>query len=75
MQLEELEEAEKAFVAAVKLESDHVPALHNLAVIYDRTERMEEALSYYEKVQALAPHLHTIDAVRHAHYDVKFLVE
>ena len=75
MDLEELAEAEAAFKQAVYLESDHVPSLHNLATICDRTGRDEEALEYYRRVQRLTPHLETIEAVRHAKYDLKFLVE
>ncbi len=71
----ELDEAEMAFKEAVELNMDHVPALHNLAALCERMDRPREALSYYKKVQALTPHLGTIDAVKHAKYDVKFLVE
>ena len=75
MDLEELAEAETAFKKAIYLESDHVPSLHNLATIYDQTGRADEALEYYGRVQRLTPHLETIEAVRHANYNLKFLVE
>ena len=75
MGLEELEEAEQAFMRAVYLQSDHVPSLHNLANVFDQTGREDEALVYYRKVQKLTPHLETIEAVRHANYDLKFLVD
>ena len=75
MKREEFAEAEAAFKEAVKLETDHVPALHNLAVVCDQTGRVEEAVSYYQQVQALTPHLRTIDAVRHAQFDVEYLMK
>ena len=74
-ELEELTEAEAAFREAIYLESDHVPSLHNLATICEKTGRSEEALEFYSRVQKLTPHLETIEAVRHANYDVKFLVK
>ena len=75
MGLEEFVEAEVAFEKAIYLEGDHVPSLHNLATICDQTGRLEKALEYYSRVQRLTPHLETIEAVRHANYDLKFLVE
>ena len=75
LKLHQLGPAEDAFKEAVGLDPDHVPALHNLAIICDRTERPEESLAYFRQVQLLTSHLKTIDAVRHAKYDVGFLVK
>lgn len=67
--------AEIAFKEVVALERDHIPALHNLGMICEKTDRMEEAIDYYYKVQQLAPHLSTIEAVKHTSYSVEYLVE
>ena len=67
--------AEAAFKQVIALSGDHIPALHNLGVICEKTERYAEAVQYYGKVQQLAPHLATIDAVKHASYDVNYLTE
>ena len=67
--------AEAAFKQVIALSGDHIPALHNLGVICEKTERYEEALQYYGKVQQLAPHLATIEAVKHASYNVNYLIE
>ena len=75
MELEEWKQAEDAFKKAVYLQSDHVPSLHNLAAVCDRTGREEEAMAYYRQVQKLTPHLETIEAVRHASFDLKVLVD
>ena len=75
MKLEQYDRAEPAFKEAVRLVIDHVPAMHNLASIYERTERLEEAQIYYQKVQQLVPHLHTIEAAQHAQYDIEYLVK
>lgn len=67
--------AEAAFKQVIALSGDHIPALHNLGVICEKTERFAEAVRYYGKVQQLAPHLATIEAVKHASYNVNYLVE
>ncbi|MBT4497220.1 MAG: tetratricopeptide repeat protein [Gemmatimonadetes bacterium] len=67
--------AEVAFKEVVALEEDHVPALHNLGTVCERLGRLQEAAHYYERVRALTPHLATIEAVKHATYDVEYLVE
>lgn len=67
--------AEAAFKQVIALAGDHIPALHNLGVICEKTERLAEAIQYYGKVQQLAPHLTTIEAVKHASYDVSYLIE
>ena len=40
--------AEAAFKEVVVLEQDHIPALHNLGMICEKTDRMEEAVDYYK---------------------------
>ena len=75
LRLEEFAPAEAAFLRAVELERDHVPALHNLANICERTDRLGEATRYYERVRDLVPHLATIEAARHAKYDVQHLIK
>ena len=67
--------AEAAFEQVIALAGDHIPALHNLGVICEKTERFAEAVQYYGKVQQLAPHLATIEAVKHASYNVNYLIE
>ena len=67
--------AEAAFKEVVVLEQDHIPALHNLGMICEKTGRSEEANGYYTKVQILAPHLPSIEAVKHTSYNVEYLVE
>lgn len=67
--------AEKAFARAVELEPDHVPALHNLAVVYEQAGHPELAAPLLEQVLLLTPHLMTIDAARNAKYDEKILME
>lgn len=68
-------QAEAAFAAAVDLNPDHVPALHNLAGVYERSGRMERARQCYERVHLLTPHLQTIEAARNAHYDEEYLLK
>lgn len=75
LRLEELDAAEQAFLAAVELDEDHVPALHNLAYILDLTGREPDAEAYYRRVIRLTPHLETIEAARNANYDEKILLE
>lgn len=75
LQLEDLAAAEVAFAAAVQLEEDHVPALHNLAHVLERTDRPTEAEVYYRRVAILTPHLDTIGAARDATYDETYLLE
>ena len=67
--------AEAAFKQVIELERDHIPALHNLGMICEKTDRAEEAIDYYYKVQLLAPHLPSIEAVKHTSYKVEYLVE
>jgi len=57
------------------LEQDHIPALHNLGTICEKMDRAEEAIEYFLKVQQLAPHLPTMEAVKHSSYKVEYLVE
>lgn len=71
----DLAEAEAAFRRVIALSGDHIPALHNLGAICEKTERYAEAIQYYGKVQQLAPHLATIEAVKHASYNVNYLIE
>ncbi|MFH1569539.1 MAG: tetratricopeptide repeat protein, partial [Gemmatimonadota bacterium] len=59
----------------VHLNPDHVPALHNLATVYERTGRPEEARSCYQRVQELTPHLGSIDAARNARYGEEYLLQ
>jgi tetratricopeptide (TPR) repeat protein len=66
--------AEEAFRRAVALQSDHVPALHNLGAVCEHLGRDQEALVWYQRVRDLSPHLATIEAVKGAHYDVTFLL-
>jgi tetratricopeptide (TPR) repeat protein len=67
--------AEATFKQVVALEQDHIPALHNLGTICEKTNRLDEAVGYYFKIQRLAPHLATIEAVKHSSYKVEYLVE
>lgn len=67
--------AEQVFKQVVALEGDHIPALHNIATICEKTDRLEEATEYYLRVQQLAPHLPSMEAVKHATYKVEYLVE
>ena len=67
--------AEAAFKQVIELERDHIPALHNLAMICEKTDRADEAIAYYYQVQLLAPHLPSIEAVKHTSYKVEYLVE
>ena len=39
LRLDDLDNAEVAFATAVELDARHVPALHNLATVYERTNR------------------------------------
>jgi len=71
----DLAEAEAAFRQVIALSADHIPALHNLGAICEKTERYAEAVQYYGRVQQLAPHLATIEAVKHASYNVNYLIE
>ena len=73
--LEDLAAAETAFVAAIRLDEDHVPALHNLAQVLDLQGRHTEAEGFYQRVALLTPHLDTIEAARNATYDEKILLD
>ena len=75
LRLEDLAAAEVAFINAVGLDEDHVPALHNLAHVLDLTGRTEDAVVYYRRVSELTPHLDTIEAARDATYDEKILLD
>jgi len=75
MKLEDLPAAETAFARAIEMETDHVPALHNLAVLYEHTGRLEMATALLNRVVELTPHLATIDAARNASYDETILME
>ena len=71
----EYPEAEVAFKEVVEMEMDHVPALHNLGVVYEQMGRLQDAAKYYDRVKKLTPHLSTIEAVKHATFDVNYLVK
>ena len=75
MRLADLPAAETAFARAIEMETDHVPALHNLAVLYEQTGRLEMATPLLNRVVELTPHLATIDAARNASYDETILME
>jgi len=75
LKLQHLPQAEAAFAAAVNLVPDHVPALHNLAGVYERSGRLDQARECYERVRLLTPHLRSIEAARHARYDEEYLFE
>ena len=75
MDLQDYAAAETEFKKAIELEPDHVPALHNLASIYERQERLHEAEYYYRRVHQLTPHLKNIEAAKHAKYNVEYLVK
>ena len=75
LRLEDLASAGKAFAAAVRLDSEHVPAIHNLAYVLDRTGRAEEAERYYQLEALLTPHLHRIESARNAAWDDSYLFD
>ena len=75
MRLGDMQLAERSFAAAIALNGEHVPALHNLATVYERTDRPAAAWRYYDRVRALTPHLDSIEAARAATYDETYLVE
>ena len=75
LEAEKLPDAEASFTRAVEIERDYIPALHNLGLVYERQGRSEEAEAAYLRVQELAPHMSSIEAVKHTTYDVKYLVE
>ena len=68
-------EAEVAFLLALENEPDYIPALHNLANVYELLGRQADADRVYLRVSDLAPHMTTIELIKHAKYDVKYLVE
>ncbi|MEE3262311.1 MAG: tetratricopeptide repeat protein, partial [Candidatus Latescibacterota bacterium] len=72
---EDLVAAEYSFARAIELEPDHVPALHNLAVVYEQTDRPHMATPLLNQVVQLTPHLATIDAARNVTYDETVLME
>lgn len=75
LQMGEMSQAERAFSAAIELNEEHVPALHNLATVFELTDRATEAQQYYDRVRVLAPHIDSIDAARTAVYDEAYLME
>ena len=75
LESEDLTGAELAFKMAIEIERDYIPALHNLGTIYERQGRLDEAEAVYLRVQELAPHMSTIESVKHTTYDVKYLDE
>jgi tetratricopeptide (TPR) repeat protein len=75
LKLGEMQQAEGAFSSAVKLNEEHVPALHNLATVFELTDRTAQAWHYYDRVRALAPHIDSIEAAREAIYDEAYLME
>ena len=75
LEADDLHSAERAFKKAVEIERDYIPALHNLGLVYERQGRLDEAEAAYLRVQELAPHMSSIEAVKHTTYDVKYLVE
>jgi tetratricopeptide (TPR) repeat protein len=75
LESEDLVGAEQAFKRTIEIEIDYIPALHNLGTIYERQGRLDEAEAAYLRVQELAPHMSTIEAVKHTTYDVKYLVK
>ena len=75
LKMKDLEGAEHAFSSAIELNSEHVPALHNLATVFELTDRAEMAWRYYDRVRALAPHINSIEAARMATYDETYLME
>jgi tetratricopeptide (TPR) repeat protein len=68
------EPAIKAYEGAVRLDLDHLGALQNMATAYELLNRHEEALTYYKRVQELAPHLSSIEAARDAKFGVETLI-
>ena len=75
MRLGDMSQAELAFSAAIELNEEHVPALHNLATVYERTGQTAAALRCYDRVRVLAPHIESIEAAREATYDETYLME
>jgi tetratricopeptide (TPR) repeat protein len=72
---EKILEAEAAFLIALETEPGYIPALHNLAIVYELLGRQADADKAYLKVSDLAPHMTTIEVIKHAKYDVQYLVE
>jgi tetratricopeptide (TPR) repeat protein len=54
MRLRRYSQAEGAFKALLALQADHVPALRNLGLICEETNRPQEAVAYYAQVRSLA---------------------
>ncbi len=75
LESEDLTGAEQAFKRTIEIETDYIPALHNLGTIYERQGRLDEAEAVYLRVQELAPHMATIESVKRTTYDVKYLVK
>jgi tetratricopeptide (TPR) repeat protein len=75
LKMGEMQQAERAFLAAIELNEEHVPALHNLATVLELTDRASKAWQYYDRVRALAPHIDSIEAARAATYDEAYLME
>ena len=75
LRLEDLAAAGRAFAEAVRLDSLHVPAIHNLAYVLDRSGRAEEAERWYQLEARLTPQLHMIEAARNAAWDDSYLFD
>jgi len=75
LRMGEMKAAEQSFAAAIKMNDEHVPALHNLATVFELTDRPSEAWQCYDRVRVLTPHIDTIEAARAARYDEAYLME
>ncbi len=75
LRMGEMQQAERAFSSAIELNEEHLPALHNLATVFELTDRTAKARHYYDRVRVLAPHIDSIDAARAAIYDEAYLME
>jgi tetratricopeptide (TPR) repeat protein len=75
MQLQEYDRALAAFKEAVKINDDYVPALHNLGSVYELLGRTRDAARCFQRVKELTPKLSSLEAVRHATYDVNCLLK
>ncbi len=63
--------AETAFKEVVRLEQGYLPALQNLAVLCEQSQRPQEAEYYQRQVQQWAPKWPLIQAARTAHWEVE----
>lgn len=55
LQRGDLSGAEKGFLEVLKAEPDNLGALGNLGVVYSRQERIDDAITIYQRVLKLAP--------------------